>query len=203
LVQLTVAAALVAAIGASAPASAQVYVGARGSVFLPNDRSAGLQDFDTGWGVEGFAGYQFRPNFALEGGVGYYRTKWSDSEDVISEKDTVSAIPLTITALGVLPLAEQGRLYAGAGVGAYFAKAKVEGSWREEGQEIAASDDSTDTALGFHVVAGAEYLVTPALGMDLQAKWFRTKPEFSFFGVSSDKVDIGGFLLSFGLRFHL
>ena len=84
----------------STPASAQFYFGIKGSAFLPNTSEEGLKDFDTGYGAETFAGYRFMPYFGLEGGAGYYQTKWSDSNfegTGIKMEDKISAIPLTLT----------------------------------------------------------------------------------------------------------
>lgn len=199
------AAAIVAAF--SAPAAAQSYAGVRGSVFLPNTIEDGLKEFDTGFGGEAFAGYRFGSNFALEAGAGYYESRWEDEDDIITEKDTVSNLPVTLTALAVLPLEGQARVYAGAGVGAHFTRAKVEGSWKEVGLDIAASDTSTDTAFGYHVVVGGEYLLSPRVGLELQAKWFRAEPSFSFFedtaSLTEVKPDIGGILISLGFVFQL
>ena len=65
----------------STPASAQFYFGGKGTAFLPNNSEDGLKDFDTGFGGEAFAGYRFMPFFGLETGVGYYQSKWSDSDN--------------------------------------------------------------------------------------------------------------------------
>lgn len=206
--QLTAAVAIIVAVTvSSAPAFAQFYAGARGSAFLPNDRDDGLSDFDTGWGAEAFAGYSITPEFALEAGAGYYRTEWADEEDVLPESTTVSAIPVTLTAKGFVPVGERARLYAGGGIGAYFSKGEIEGSWKELGIEIDASDTSKDTAFGYHVIFGGEVSMTENLDLDVQVKWFRAEPGFSFFGDTPNETsvdaDIGGVLLSVGLLFGL
>lgn len=206
--QLSAAVAIIICVTvAGAPAFAQVYAGARGSAFLPNDRDDGLSDFDTGWGAEAFAGYPITPEFAIEAGVGYYRTKWSDEADLLPESTKVSAIPLTLTAKGFVPIGERARLYAGGGLGAYFAKAEIEGSWKEVGAEVAASDSSDETVFGYHVVFGGEVTMSPRLSLDAQVKWFRAEADFSFFGdtvnATSVEPDIGGVLLSVGLLFRL
>lgn len=203
---MVVAAALMVA-AFSAPASAQYYAGVRGGVFLPNSAEEGLDEFDAGFSAEGFAGFRFTPNLALEAGAGYYQSKWEDEDDVIPENNTVSSIPVTLTAKAFLPLAERASLYAGAGVGAYFAKAEVEGSWKEESLDILATDTATDTAFGYHFVVGGEYQVSPRLGLEVQAKWFKADPSFSFFegtaSLTEVEPDIGGVVLSLGLVFLL
>jgi opacity protein-like surface antigen len=106
-----------------------------------------------------------------------------------------------------VPIGERGRAYAGAGLGAYFAKAEAEGSWKEVGIEVRASDTSNDTAFGYHVVFGGEFTLSQTLSLDAQLKWFRAEPSFSLFegeqNAASVEPDIGGILLSVGLLFRL
>ena len=193
----------------STPASAQFYFGGKGTAFLPNNSEDGLKDFDTGFGGEAFAGYRFIPYFGLETGVGYYTSKWSDSfvDDglEIDTKLTASAVPVTLTAKGFLPLGEMARLYAGAGVGVYFAKMKAEASNESGGIKLTASAESdTPTAFGYHAVLGGEFMLSQAWGLQAEAKWFKVEPDFSFDDLDLEgKVDIGGIMLSFGFLFQL
>jgi len=195
----------------STPASAQFYFGGKGTAFLPNNSSDGLEDFDTGFGGEAFAGYRFMPYFGLEGGAGYYQSEWSDSENFdgieVDLKQTISAIPLTLTAKGFLPLGDKARLYAGAGIGAYIAKHKVEGSAEIPGSGgVTVNDSATgdDVVFGYHAVFGGEFMVSQAVGLQLEAKWFKAEPEFEYdeFDETS-KGDIGGIMISFGVLFQL
>jgi len=188
----------------SSPASAQFYLGGKGSAFLPNNSSDGLKDFDTGIGGEFFAGYRFIPYFGLEGGAGYFQSKWNASNfegTGIDGKLTVSALPLTLTAKGFLPLGEKARLYAGAGIGAYFGKLKAEASYTIEGRSNSASRDASNSAFGYHAVLGGEFMVSTMVGLQAEAKWFKVEPEFS--DLDTGKVDIGGVLFSFGVLFQL
>lgn len=188
----------------SAPASAQFYAGGRGGAFLPNNADDGLNHFNTGFGLEAFAGMRLMPYFGVEAGIGYLRTRWNvvetENED---ETITVSAIPLTLTAKGFFPLGDAARLYAGAGVGAYFAKNTLDGT--EFGADV--SFDTKATAFGVHAVVGGEYLVTPHLGLEAEVKWFVAKPDFTFDvadeQLQSGKFNIGGFLLNLGVLFQL
>jgi opacity protein-like surface antigen len=186
----------------STPASAQFYFGGKGTAFLPNNSADGLKDFDTGYGGEAFAGYRFIPYFGLETGVGYYASKWSDSFDDIDTKLTASAVPVTLTAKGFLPLGDRARLYAGAGVGMYFAKAKVELSADIDGVKFSISDEDDASAFGYHAVLGGEFMVSSAVGLQAEAKWFKVEPEFSD-DIADEKADIGGIMLSFGVLFQL
>jgi opacity protein-like surface antigen len=193
----------------STPVYAQFYAGGKGSVFLPNNSEDGLKHFDTGSGMEGFAGYRFIPNFGLEAGAGYYQSKWTEDNFEGSDVDakvTVSAIPLTFTAKGFVPLGDKARVYAGAGVGVYFAKAKIEASSEVEGVKFVASDSDTNTAFGYHAVLGGEFMVASKIGLQAEAKWFKAEPKFSLGGDesgSSDKVNIGGVMFSFGVLFQM
>ena len=189
----------------STPASAQFYFGGKGTAFLPNNSADGLKDFDTGYGGEAFAGYRFIPYFGLETGVGYYASKWSDSFDDIDTKLTASAVPVTLTAKGFLPLGDKARLYAGAGIGVYFAKLKAEASAESGGIKFTASAESdTPTAFGYHAVLGGEFMLSQAWGLQAEAKWFKVEPDFSFDDLDlQGKSDIGGVMVSFGVLFQL
>ena len=186
----------------STPASAQFYFGGKGTAFLPNNSNDGLKDFDTGYGGEAFAGYRFIPYFGLETGVGYFQSKGSESDSGVKGEVTVSAIPVTLTAKGFLPLGERARLYAGAGVGMYFAKAKVELSADIDGVKFSISDEDDASAFGYHAVLGGEFMVSSAVGLQAEAKWFKVEPEFSD-DISDGKTDFGGVMLSFGVLFQI
>jgi outer membrane protein W len=186
----------------STPASAQFYFGAKGSAFLPNNSEDGLKDFDTGFGGEGFAGYRFIPYFGLEAGAGYVQTKMTEDNiegTGIDGKMKVSSIPVTLTAKGFLPLGDAARLYAGAGIGMYFAKAKVEFEGGVSSLENVSDDQS---AFGYHAVLGGEFMVSEAIGLQVEGKWFKVEPEFSD-DIADGKNDIGGIMLSFGVFFQL
>lgn len=194
----------------SAPASAQFYAGVKGSAFLPNTSDDGLADFDTGYGGEAFAGFRFIPFLGLEFGAGYYRSEMTDDNFAgsgVEVTDTVSAIPLTLTVKGFLPLGTRARLYAGAGGGAYFARNEIEGSAPIPGLggvSAHASAEGDGIVFGYHAVAGGEVMITPVFGLQAEAKWFKAEPEFEYdeFDETSE-VDIGGVMLSFGVLFQL
>jgi outer membrane protein W len=189
----------------STPASAQFYVGAKGTAFLPNNSDAGLKDFDTGFGGEAFAGYRFIPYFGLEAGAGYVQTKMEENSiggTGVRGKVTVSALPVTLTAKGYLPLGERARWFAGAGVGMYFAKAKAEVTGEFVGITLTASEEGDASVFGYHAVLGGEFMVSQAVGLQIEGRWFKVEPEFSN-NVAYDKLDIGGIMLSFGVLFQL
>jgi opacity protein-like surface antigen len=180
------------------------YFGVKAGAFLPNDDDDGLDGFDTGYSVEGFYGYEFNPNFALEAGVGYYKSEYSDSfyepeiNATINEDDTLSVIPLTLTAKGTYPVGQGFSLFGGAGVGAYFAKVEVD---MDAGGYVSVSDDDTQTAFGFHVVAGGEYKFANGMAALAEFKWLKAESDFELFDESTDDINIGGIVLSLGVKF--
>lgn len=188
----------------TSPAFAELYGGVKGGAFIPNDKYEGLEDFDTGFGIEAFVGYRPNPNFGLEAGVGYYQSEWSETGPGFDGSATASAVPLTLTAKAFVPVSPTARLFVGAGVGAYFSEVEMELSAPDFGMRL--SDSPTDTAFGYHAVAGAEYLFSPRWGLMAEAKWFRAEPEFTFdFAgeqLATDKIDVGGWLFSVGLLFQ-
>lgn len=182
------------------------YFGAKVGAFLPNDDD--LDGFDTGYSIEAFYGYEFNPNFALEAGVGYFRTEGSESDyddyyNISIDMDgTISAIPLTLTAKGTYPLGQGFSLFAGAGVGAYFAQAEFDANaYSPEFGHESISDDDSETAFGFHVVAGAEYKLANGMSALAEFKWFTAEPEFTLFDEDMGESDIGGMVLSLGVKF--
>jgi len=125
------------------------------------DRSAGTLNL--------FGGYQFNPNFALEGGY-VNLGKFSYSSSVSSPAmDTVNGHlgvqGADLAALGLLPLNEQWSLYGKAG--ALYAKTKLDAS---SGGAVAVSDEShtgTSPLLG----AGLNYDLTRKVA--LRGEWDR------------------------------
>jgi hypothetical protein len=51
------------------------YFAIKGGIFSPNSDEDGLEDFDTGSNIEAAFGYKVHPNFAIEAGLGYYRSE--------------------------------------------------------------------------------------------------------------------------------
>lgn len=194
----------------SAPASAQFYAGVKGSVFLPNTSDEGLDEFDTGFGGELFAGYRFMPYFGLEAGAGYYQAKFSQDNFMgtgVDLEDTVSAIPLTLTAKGYLPLGDRACLYLGVGGGVYFADDEIDGSAPipgAPGMSVTGSAEGDDVAFGYHAVFGGEFMFSSAVGLQAEAKWFKVEPEFEYDDIDeTDEFDIGGVMISLGVLFKM
>lgn len=164
----------------AAPASSW-YGQAKLGVFVPNDESDGLKEFDNGPSLEVSFGRRINPNLALELGIGWYKTEWDDS-DIDAE---VSVVPVTATVKGILPLMnDRLDLFAGAGVGYYFAEAEVEGS------------DDSGSAFGYHLLVGADYKLTNAVAIGAEARWFWTEPEFD-----GEDIQVGGATYSLALKY--
>ncbi len=167
------------------------YVALRAGAFSPNSDDNGLKDFDTGYNVEVAYGYKIMPNFAVEGGIGKYSSGYE--QDQISGKATAtaSAIPITATAKGVLPLADgKFELYGGAGLGLYLSTLET---------ELAGSSESYDTnAFGFHIVGGADYNLSKSIAIGGEAKWISVEPDF---GSSGGSGKMGGLVVNAGLKY--
>ncbi|MBI4822907.1 MAG: porin family protein [Nitrospirae bacterium] len=164
---------------------AKSYVDLKLGAFYPNDKEDdGMAGFDTGPNLEVDFGYKLNKNFAVELGLGWYQSKSTE----FSDEPTVSAIPIILTAKGILPVVDDKiEIFAGAGLGYYMTKAKSEvGLYSVSGN-----------ALGWHVVGGADYNISKQFALGLEAKWFTVKPEYDELGFKSD---VGGVITNLALK---
>lgn len=117
-------------------------------------------------------GYKLRPHVVLEGGVGYLH-------DGVSKGNDVRAGYLAFTVKGVYP-GKNFEPFAAAGVGIYSTKYK--------GRLNGVSVDDSDTVLGGHFSAGADYKITSNVFIGIEGKYiFTGKAEYN--GV---KVNLNG-----------
>jgi opacity protein-like surface antigen len=156
------------------------YASLKAGVFLPNNDSDGLDEFDPGVTIEGAFGFRPHRNFAAELGVAWYRAQ-SDDLDI-----DLDVVPVTLTAKGILPLlGDRLELFGGAGVGYYFA------SWDpDEG------DEEDEGSFGYHLVAGADYKLTSSVAIGIEGKYFWAEPD-----VDSQDVQIGGGIITAGVKY--
>jgi opacity protein-like surface antigen len=116
-----------------------------------------VDDFDTGFNMEiSFTRY-FHPNFALELGVGYFKSENDFNVELTS-------YPITLNLKAVYPVGGV-ELYALGGLGAYYVK--VENGF-----------DENDTVLGLQLGVGANFDITPVVYIGAEAKYFWAKPDF-------------------------
>jgi|GEM_PF-1597624 len=148
-------------------------------VYSPeSDELTDDRHFYTGLTGEISFGRYFHRNFAVELGVGYLE---ADGEDAnlqaprpwVADFD-IRAIPLTLTAKGVLPLRNVD-LFAAAGVGLYFVRAKVNLTMHPVGSD---SFDDDDIVFGFHGGLGANFNVTQNIFIGMEGKYLWARPEF-------------------------
>lgn len=178
------------------------YVDIKLGLFQPNDETSGLKDFDTGGNFEVVFGHKFNPNLAIEWGIGYYSSEYSEEGYVCygyycypgKLELTASAIPITVTLKGVAPLSPQVELYGGAGLGLYLAT--LEADLTVYGIGSVASASENDSPLGFHIVGGGTFYLSDTMGLGMEIKWFTVEPDFGLGG-----VEYGGRVFNAGLRF--
>jgi opacity protein-like surface antigen len=135
------------------------------------------KDFSKSIDGEVALGRYFNRYLAGEVGVGYFKTT--------SESDQVTVVPVTVTGKGIYPLGEF-ELYAGAGIGAYFAKAEL------------SSQSYNDTALGWHILTGVNFNVMPNLFLGAEIKYLWAKPSF---GSWDSRIDGATVTANLGFRF--
>lgn len=190
---------IAALIALPAVASAEdTYLSLKGGVFLPNGKSNnGLNSFDAGYSVDLGLGVKLEKYVAVELGTGLYTAEGSISTTTSSDSMKLYAVPVTVTVKGLLAL-ERTELYAGAGAGYYFGAMD-----RKQSDGTATVDETSHgNALGYHVVAGADYRLNKSFTLGGEFKWFATKPELEFTdlgtgGKTRAKWELGG--STFGL----
>jgi opacity protein-like surface antigen len=181
------------------------YVVVKTGIYNP---TGDLDNFDTGLNIEGVFGRYFHKNFALEGGIGLFGTKaeYSGTSALLgtyTEENKIAAIPLTVTAKGLLPL-DKLELYAGAGLGVYLASADAELRTSNLGNFTL---DDNDIVFGLHLTAGGIYNITERFFFGIDTKYLSTE-EASFKGTAlgqtyTIKSDLTGYTVNglFGYRF--
>lgn len=120
-------------------------------------------DFSKGFDGELALGRYFNRYLAGEFGLGYFKTT--------SESDQITVVPVTVTGKGILPLGRV-ELNAGAGIGGYFAKAES-----DTGRGFGFHSNN-GTALGWHVLTGANFNVMPNIFAGVEIKYLWVKPSF-------------------------
>lgn len=155
------------------------YVVLKGGFYTPNSND--LDGFGSGFNGEAALGHDFTRNLGAEFGVGTLRTDHTVAG--ISQK--VDVIPVTATLKAKLPI-DVVELYAGAGLGAYNAKFKVGGA------------SSSDTAFGYHLVAGATADLSQNVFLGAEFKYLWAKASFNGRDV---KLDGYTTTLDLGFRF--
>lgn len=141
--------------------------------FLPNNDEEGLKDYKKTWDVELGYGYLFTKNVALEVGGTYLTTKYD--KDNVDAKMTTYSIP--VTAKFIYPVTKDIDVFAGAGVGYYFASLEA-GDETERGK-----------GWGYHAVAGADYKVMENVALGMELKWNQAKVKNDDW---DDKLNVGG-----------
>ncbi len=134
--------------------------------------------FDTGWTGEISFGRYFHRNFAVELGVGYLETDGDDANfrapGAYGADLEIRAIPVTLTAKGVLPLRNVD-LFAAIGVGFYFVMADADVTTYPIGSD---SFDDDDIVFGFHGGLGANFNITQNIFIGMEGKYLWARPEF-------------------------
>ena len=163
------------------------YFAIKAGIYSP---TGDLDDLNQGSGFNGEVayGHYLPPNFAMEVGLGYFKSD-----------DDVSVVPITLTGQAVSKSAPF-EFYGGIGVGIYFAS--FDGAL---GRYVYIDDD--DYAFGMNFNAGARYDIKKDLFLGAEIKYLVTT-DAEFNGVASGnpiRVDanLNGFFLTvnLGLRF--
>lgn len=140
------------------------------------------KDFDPGTGIDAVFSYRPSPYAAIDTALGYYRAERGAD-------GFLSAIPLTVTVRGILPLSSI-NLYAGGGGGVYY---KMAGGLTE------LPADHSEFRLGYHGNAGIEFPASNNLSLLLDYRYVVVdQGKFKSYGIKHDGSFIyGGFSLNY------
>jgi opacity protein-like surface antigen len=164
-----------------APGSSPYYVTPKLGVYMPQSDDMDVVGFNNGLATEIQVGRRFNENFAAELGVGWLS---SSTDETFGSKLSLSVVPVTATAKGILPFGKT-ELYGLGGVGAYFSKVELETS---EGD---LSDN--DSSLGVHLGVGAQYAITSQLSLGIESRYLVAEVS---------EADMNGFILNGGMAFR-
>lgn len=133
-------------------------------VYSPRSHFLTSVDFSKGFDGELALGRYINRYLAGEFGLGYFKTT--------TKSNQITVYPLTVTGKGIYPLGG-GELYAGAGIGAYFAKFES-----DTGRTLGVQSNN-DTALGWHILTGGTFNVMPNLFVGAEIKYLWVKPSLA------------------------
>jgi outer membrane protein W len=165
-------------------------------------------NFDTGFVGEVACGHYFYPGFALEIGVGYYKSNASVSGfdpvflGAFREKDDVKVIPVTLTGKWIYPYGNF-EFFGGIGAGVYFASFKGDLASTTLGT---ISVDENDSVFGMNLGFGVTYNITRSVFVGVESKWIWTgEAEFQGSGLRVPfevRSDLDGIIFTANLGFR-
>lgn len=160
------------------------YVEAKAGLFMPNGDNKGLKDYKNGFGGEIAIGGEVGP-IAIDGGVGYYTTKFKEGDL------SLWIVPITLTAKYFITPSPALSIYIGGGLGYDFGalRGSLVDDWEVK--------DKVCQGFEFHAVAGLEVPVGP-ISLIGEIRWSKADVKF---GESDEKVNIGGITALAGLAF--
>ncbi|MBN2468815.1 MAG: outer membrane beta-barrel protein [Deltaproteobacteria bacterium] len=155
------------------------YVTFKPGIYSP--QSSDLEDFDTGFNGELAFGHRYNRNFAVEMGVGYFKSEadYSAAGQVsginysFHEEDTIDAIPVTLSFKGIIPY-DRWEFFGMGGIGVYFTDGEAEVNGTVDGRRVSASLSESDTVFGFHFGVGFHYNITPTWFVGAEGKYLWT-----------------------------
>jgi opacity protein-like surface antigen len=188
------------------PALAQdqrFYMALKPGAFFPQ---GDLDDWDTGFSGDLAFGRRYSNNLAVELNVGWYNLDESERTSGVIDGVTFSAgatadldiFPFALTFKGILPF-DRWELYGLAGIGAYYARAQVDGTATVNNLFYRASAKDSDTAAGFTIGLGFIYNIAPSWFLGAEGKYLFTS-DVTLFGAD---VDLNGVIATgvIGVRF--
>lgn len=169
------------------------YWGASGGYLWLNDAiSCGCENlnYDSGWGINGVAGYHFTNGFSLGLSTGYldgqYDVVDGDGGDVSGSAD-LQMVPVMLNATYSLDLTDSLLLYVGGGLGT--ALTELDG--------VDSGDNSSDWHFAWQGRAGFGYKISTDVTLNLGYRYIRVEDAMSDFGDAKGHMAEAGFKVKF------
>ncbi len=146
-------------------------------------------DTKTGFAGEIAVGHYFLPSFALELGIGYFKSEGSFADELAVWRDLeFNVIPVVLSAKVFVPIGPINP-YGEAGLGAYFSEFNV--------SDDANTFDGT-TTFGIHAGAGLNVDVSSSMFVGLEARYVWDDPSFGDqqINLNGDDYSLNGFRLN-------
>ena len=180
------------------------------------------ENTDLGFGLQGYAQWNFHPTFFVEGGLGYHNIGVRAEENTLAELDAQIAgytntiasggdsctiIPLTIGIFGQ-GFFDGGRMYYGLGLGYYMADYSMSMAATSGTTPVTITQDA-QTGMGHFLSVGLEYDWKPNLNLVAEARLKVIRPDLTTsgdtlgtFGNRRNSLFMDSFDYTFGVAYH-
>ncbi len=185
------------------------YFVVKGGGFFPNGKGPsndgkanGFKDFNVGYSIDTAIGFKPESYVACELGTGFYSADAERTNVSDYFKYSVFVVPLTLTVKGLWKLGKA-ELFAGGGVGYYFAFLDINRENNNGSTTVIISENVHGGAFGYHAVVGADMALKKNVALTTEFKWVVAKPDMEETNANGKVAwDMGGAILGIGVKYY-